>query len=332
MSVIRIGILGAARIVPMALTRPAAAVPEVEVAAIAARDKTRADAFARRHGIPHVFTSYADLVGSPDLDAVYIPLPNNLHCEWTVRALEAGKHVLCEKPLTSNAAEAAQAAEAARRTGRVLMEAFHWRYHPLAARAIDLLRSGRIGRIQHVETTLAFPLLSRGDIRFRLDLAGGSMMDAGCYAVHMLRHLSGEEPEVVSAKALLRSPDVDRYMTANLRFPGGATGRVTSSLFSSTLLKLSAVVKGEAGELRIFNPILPQLWHRLTVRTAQGKTHERVPGEPTYTCQLRAFVRAVTKGESVLTGPDDSIANMRVIDSIYTHAGLSLRGAARVGS
>jgi len=136
---LRIGILGAARIAPMALIRPARLVSEVEVTAIAARDEGRARKFAAKHGIPRVFPSYEALLEDRNVDAIYNPLPNGLHCEWTIRALESGKHVLCEKPIASNASEARQMADAAAKTGRELVEAFHWRYHPLATRVLEIL-------------------------------------------------------------------------------------------------------------------------------------------------------------------------------------------------
>ena len=142
---LRFGILGAARIAPMALVRPAREGTGVEVVAVAARDERRARAFARRHRIPRTHGSYAALLADPEVDAVYVPLPNSLHAEWTIRALEAGKHVLCEKPLASNAAEAALVIEAAQRSGRLLIEAFHWRHHPLAARMREIVTSGELG-------------------------------------------------------------------------------------------------------------------------------------------------------------------------------------------
>ena len=140
---LRFGILGAARIAPMALIQPARRVPEAQVVAIAARDGAKARAFAAKHGIPRVHESYDALLADPELDAIYNPLPNGLHCEWTIRALRAGKHVLCEKPIASNASEAQQMADAARETGRVLVEAFHWRYHPLAKRVRICSRAAR---------------------------------------------------------------------------------------------------------------------------------------------------------------------------------------------
>jgi predicted dehydrogenase len=325
MTQVRFGVLGAARITPSALFRPARAVDEVEVVAIAARDRTRASETAGKWGIPRVHDSYQQVIEEPDVDAVYIPLPNGLHAQWTLAAIAAGKHVLCEKPFTSNAAQAREVAQAAAATDLVVMEAFHYRYHPLMARALDLLREGAVGEVTRVETELSFPLPRFSDIRYSYELAGGALMDAGCYAVHCLRTLGPGEPTVVRAKAKLQSSTVDRAMTAELRFDSGATGQVRCSMWSSRLLGVSAKVRGTVGEMRIFNYLAPQAYNRLAVRAQGRRRSERVKGEPTYTCQLRAFAAAVRDGGPVLTPPSDSIANMTVIDAIYEAAGLPLR-------
>ena len=323
---LRIGVLGAARITPQALLKPARKVEGVRVTAVAARDPARARQFAQKHGIPTVQQSYDALLADPNVDAIYNPLPNSLHCEWSIRALDAGKHVLCEKPLASNAVEAEQMAAAARRSGRVLFEAFHYRYHPLATRAREIVASGRLGRIRHIEATMCIPLPIPGNIRYRYDLAGGATMDVGCYTISLVRHLAGAEPEVVQAEARLSSPQVDRWMCADMRFPDGSSARIRCSLFSATLLRVSARVQGDDGELSILNPYAPQFPHRLRVRTANGTTDERFPGDATYVHQLRAFAGAVRSGAPILTGPDDAIANMRVIDAVYEKAGLQRRG------
>jgi predicted dehydrogenase len=325
-SPLRIGILGAARIAPMALVRPARDVPEARVAAIAARDRQRADRFAARHGIPRVHASYQALLDDPELDAVYIPLPNGLHCEWSVRALESGKHVLCEKPIASNAAEATHMAEVAEKTGHVLVEAFHWRCHPLATRMREVVRS-ELGEIRHIEATTCIPLLIPGDIRYRYELGGGALMDIGSYAVNMVRFLAGAEPEVVSAQATTLSPKVDRALRAELRFADGRTGRVTCSLLSRRLLSLGIRVLGSHGTLSVFNPLAPHFHHRLTVKTATSRRVEHLRGEPTYTSQLRAFVAHARGSPRITTDARDGVANMRVIDAIYRAAGLPLRGA-----
>jgi predicted dehydrogenase len=322
-AILRIGVLGAARITPAALIRPARSVPEVQIAAVAARDPGRAAAFAARHKIQTIHSSYAELLADRSIGAVYIPLPNGLHAEWTLRAIAAGKHVLCEKPMTSNATEAAQVAEAAANAGVVVTEAFHYRYHPLISRVLELVPT--LGELRHVETRLCFPLPRFGDIRYSYELGGGAMMDAGCYTVHALRTLAGAEPEVVAARAALRSSQVDRAMVADYRFPGGATGRTTASLWSRHVLSLSAKVLGERGSLTIFNYVMPQFFHRLTVKVDGRTRRERVPGEATYVYQLRAFAKAVGGGPN-LTPAADAVRNMRVIDAVYTAAGLKPRG------
>jgi predicted dehydrogenase len=327
---LRFGVLGAASIAPTALFKPARAVDGVEVRAIAARDPRRAAQAAAKWRVPTVHADYAAVINDPAVDAVYIPLPNSLHAQWTLAAIRAGKHVLCEKPFTSNAVQAqaiAEAADAARAAdGVVVMEAFHYRYHPLMTRVLGLLADSVIGRIHHVEAELSFPLPKFSDIRYRLDLAGGALMDAGCYAVHCVRQLGSGEPTVVDATAKLRSPGVDRAMTAWLRFPDGATGRVTCSMWSRRLLSVSAKAVGDQGEIRITNFVAPQIFNRLTVRTRAARWSERVAGEPTYNCQLRAFAAAVRDGAEVLTPPSDAVANMRVIDDCYLAAGLRPRG------
>lgn len=322
---VRIGVLGAATIAPTAVIRPARSSTVAEVVAVAARSAERAQAFADKHGIARVHGSYEDLLADPAVDAVYNPLPNGLHGKWTLAALEAGKHVLCEKPFTANAAEAAEVARAADASGLVVMEAFHYRYHPLALRVAEIVRSGVLGPLRHVEATVAFPLPKFSDIRYDYSLAGGALMDAGCYAVHMARLLGGEEPEVKSAKALLRGPSIDRAMRASLRFPSGHTGSVRTSLWSSTVLKLSMKAIGENGTLSVLNPLGPQFFHRLSLRLKDKKSVETFGRHPTYAYQLDAFTGAVLHGRPFPTTADDAVRNMTVIDSIYRAAGLPLR-------
>jgi predicted dehydrogenase len=322
---LRIGILGAARIAPLALVNPAKGNAEVVVAAVAARDASRAQAFAAKHDIARVHQNYETLIADPDLDAVYIPLPNGWHGRWTRAAVAAGKHVLCEKPFTANAAEAREIAELGAKSDRVVMEAFHYRYHPLSLRVEQIIASGELGKLERVEAALCFPLPKFSDIRYNYSLAGGATMDAGCYAVHMVRTFGGSTPEVVSAQAKLRDSQIDRAMTAELRFAAGHTGRARCSMWSSRLLQINAHVVGDQGELRVLNPVTPQFFHRLSVRSAGGKRVERFPRRASYAYQLDAFVGAVLRGETVKTTPEDAIENMTVIDSIYRAAGLPLR-------
>jgi predicted dehydrogenase len=322
---VRIGILGAARIAPLAIVKPAQANADVVVTAVAARDGTRARAFAAKHGIARVDDDYQSLIENPDVDAVYIPLPNGLHGKWIRAALKAGKHVLCEKPFTANAAEASAIAELAATSDRVVMEAFHYRYHPLTLAIEEILSSGELGRLQRVEATLCFPLPKFSDIRYDYSLAGGATMDAGSYVVHMARTFGGSTPEVVSAQAKLRGPEIDRAMTAELRFEEGHTCRVHCSMWSSNLLQMSAKVIGDRGELRVLNPVTPQLFHRLSVRASGDRRVMRFPRRASYAYQLDAFVASILRGDPVKTSPRDSVENMTVIDSIYRAAGLPIR-------
>ncbi|HEX3778214.1 MAG TPA: Gfo/Idh/MocA family oxidoreductase [Pseudonocardiaceae bacterium] len=326
---LRIGILGAARISANSIIAPASTNNEVEITAVAARDPQRAKEYAAKHGIPKVAGSYEELVADPEIDAIYNPLPNGLHGRWTLAAIAAGKHVLCEKPFTANAEEARVVAEAAEKAGLVVMEAFHYRYHPLAQRMRDVVESGELGKLQVVEASFCFPLPKFSDIRYNFDLAGGALMDAGCYAVHMVRLLGGAstggEPDVVRAEAKLHGTAVDRAMRADLRFPAGHTGRIRCSMWSSDVFKISARAIGEHGELSVLNPLAPQMWHRLSLRTKEGKRTEHLSRRASYAYQLDAFAAAVLRGEPVLTPPADAIANMTIIDSIYTAAGLPIR-------
>jgi predicted dehydrogenase len=327
---LRIGVLGAARIAPNALIKPAREVPEVAVAAVAARDPERARAFAAKHGIPRVVADYQSLVEDPELDAVYNPLPNGLHARWTEAALAAGKHVLCEKPFTANADEARRVAATQAGTGLVVLEAFHYRYHPLAERVIAIARD-ELGPIRRVETNMCFPLPRFGDIRYQYDLAGGALMDAGCYALHFLRQLAPGEPTVIGAAArtVAKDPRVDRAMVVDLRFPDGAIGRARTSMWSRQLLNISARVIGERGEARVVNFVAPQYFHRLTSTVDGQRRVERVPGDATYTYQLRAFAGAVRGEPTNLTPVTDSIATMTLIDAAYDAAGLPRRGVPR---
>jgi predicted dehydrogenase len=295
------------------------------VVAVAARDRTRAEEFARKHQIPRVLGSYAELVGDPDIDAVYNPLPNGLHGYWTIAALRAGKHVLCEKPFTANADEARTVAEATNANpGLVVMEAFHYQYHPFAKRLVEIVRSGELGNVTNIDVSFSAPLWKKGDIRYQLPLAGGATMDMGCYPVSLLRLLA-PGPRVISAEAKLSSPGVDRAMDAHFSLPDGGRAHIGCSMFSSSVLRLHAEVTADNGKISVFNPFSPQHGHRMKVTTSLGTRKERFSRRPTYDYQLEAFVAAVEDGASFPTTAVDAIRTMELIDAIYTAAGLPLR-------
>jgi predicted dehydrogenase len=325
---LRIGLLGAAKIAPSAIVTPAKSVPEVSLVSVAARDPARAKEFATKHNIPRVHDSYDAMIADPGIDALYIPLPNGLHGQWAIKAAKAGKHVLCEKPIAANAEEATAMAQAAREAGKVLMEAFHYRYHPLAQRMADIVAGGELGEIRHVQSSMCFPLPLFKDIRYNFNLGGGAMMDAGCYAVHFARLLGGPDPDVVSAVPKLLNPNIDRAMETQLRFKSGATGTVSVSMWSWKLLNISCSVTGSLGKMHVFNPVMPQAYHRLTVKTDTGKRTENLGDRPTYLYQLEAFADACLRGKPVLTSAEDGIVNMSIIDDIYRAAGMPVRRPA----
>jgi predicted dehydrogenase len=321
---IRFGILGAARIAPDALIKAAHKVPEAEVVAVAARDPKRAQEFAATNKIPRVLATYEDLVNDPELDAIYNPLPNSLHCEWTIAALRAGKHVLCEKPLASNAAEAERMSKAADETGKILGEAFHYRYHPLADRVRALIGDGTLGRLIHVEGQFSVPI-PETNIRFDYNLAGGATMDLGCYPLHMIHYFSGLTPRVISAKAETGPKNIDIAMDVDLELAGGVTARMTCAMKKDSVINATFMARGERGELRVINPIAPQRGHQLTLKTNAGEKSETVPGDSTFTHQLRAFVKAVRGEAKFPTDGPEGVINMRVIDDVYRAAGLPPR-------
>jgi predicted dehydrogenase len=323
---LRIGVLGAARITPMALLAPARRTGVAEIVAVAARDRERARRFAAHHGIPGVADDYDALLARPDVEAVYNPLPNSHHAPWTIRALAAGKHVLCEKPFAVSAAEARTMAAAATTHGRVLMEAFHYRYHELFAAVLAAVRGGEVGALRHLEARFVIPIVQRTDIRWRRDLAGGALMDTGCYTMSMLRHVTGAEPAVVRAEARWTRGGVDRWMQADLRFPDGVTGRLTCGLLAFPPVAIALDVRGTAGAVHAFNPVAPQFLNRLRITTPAGSRARRVGGEPSYDRQLRAFVAGVREGRPFPTDPADAIANMAAIDAVYAVAGRANSG------
>ena len=324
-SPVRIGVLGAAAIVPQALTNPTRSVPEASVVAIAARDPARAKSFARKHHISRVHQTYNDLINDPDIDAIYNPLPNSLHAEWTIRALQAGKHVLCEKPFASNAQEAEEMAKVASETGLVLSEAFAYRYHPLTARIKEIIANGELGKIQYIDAQFCFLLPAPNNIRFNYELAGGALMDCGCYPVSLIRHLAESEPTVERAEARLFAPQVDRRMSADLSFADGRTAHLACDLLSPRLFRSSLKVQGDQGKLHVMNPYHPHWFNWLSVHGRNGSYAKHIAGKNVYTLQLRAFIKAIRGEMRLNTDPSDAIGNMHVIDAIYEKAGLRQR-------
>ena len=342
MDLLRIGTLGSSRISLPALIEPAASVAEVTVAAVAARDKLRADAFALRHGIPAAYGSYEALLADPDIDAIYNPLPNSLHGPWTLQAIAAGKHVLCEKPFASNADEAAQVADAAAASGLVVMEAMHYRYHPLTRRLSELV--AELGPVQHLQCWTSFAIADPDDIRYDFDLGGGALMDGGCYAIDCLRLLGASEgqsePSVTAAladpcpPAPGRGPEAvaDRSMAVRLAFPGGATGWFESSFTRDGEFRADVHAICRDGQVRLENFIFPHKGRLVATRNGSVVADEQGGGDSTYVGQLRAFAAAIAAGDGpVPTSAAHAVVTMRLIDDAYRAADLLPRPAKGQG-
>jgi predicted dehydrogenase len=327
--VIRFGILGAARIAPLALIQPAALLPGVSVAAVAASSVEKAQAFADEHNIATASESYAALVESPHLDAIYNALPPNLHEQWSLAALRAGKHVLCEKPFSLNALQAGRMVTAANASQKVLIEAFHYRFHPFFERVLELVTSNVIGGIRHIDAQFDVRIPYRSS-EFRHDpvLGGGALMDLGCYPAHWVRTLMGSEPRVVHAECVRSEAGVDVATRASLRFPDGATAGIATAMDATAAEQHYArvVIEGEKGRLILENPIAPHNGNKIITEVDGEIRSESVAGESTYYYQLQHFVAVIEGSETPLTGGQDAINNMQLIDNIYTAAGFERPG------
>lgn len=325
---IRFGALGAAHITPRALVYPCLDEPQASIYAIAARDRARAEAFAYHHRIPVVLETYEEVITHPKVDAVYIALPISAHREWTIRALRAGRHVLCEKSMALNAVEAREMADVAKETGLVLMDAFHYRYHPVFMRAREIVDSGELGRIERVQGAFHIPVRAgNDDIRLNYRTGGGVTMDIGCYPVSWVRHITGEEPEAVSAEAEVGQPDVDLRLDAKMRFPSGIAARTSGDMRPDARFKAELVVEGVRGVMTVRNPLVPQTGHRITVEVDGERREETRDRRPTYGYQLDAFLEAVTTGVPPVTDGEDGVRQMQAIDACYRAAGLPPRGS-----
>ncbi|MBT2416403.1 Gfo/Idh/MocA family oxidoreductase [Streptomyces sp. ISL-22] len=325
---LRVGVLGAARITELSLVGPARTTGH-RLVAVAARDRSRAEAFAEEHDVERVVDSYADLLADPEVEVVYNPLANGLHGPWNLAALAAGKHVLTEKPSASNAEEAAEVREAAAKAGTVFMEAFHYLFHPVTRRLHELLASGELGELQRVETLVAIPAPDDADPRWSLTLAGGAVMDLGCYSLHAVRMLApwaGGAPRLVSARGGERAgaPGVDEWLDADLEFPGGATASARCHMAYGEL-EMSCRIVGSRGEAFAPNFVLPHRDDRVVVRTPDGERTERLGTRSSYTYQLEALAAHIRRDAPLPLDADDALATMSLIDDAYRAAGFEPR-------
>ena len=319
----RIGILGAAGIAPQAIIEPARRRGDVVVQAVASRRPGMAADYAKRHQIAVAHDGYEALLADPGIDIVYNALPPSEHARWSIAALEAGKHVLCEKPFAMNATEAEAMVAVAQRTGRHLLEAFHDRYHPVFLHLLALRNDGLLGAIKTVKAEFAVTIpFDPASIRHDPAAGGGALMDLGCYPVHWVRTMLGEEPEMVVAASGTRNQlGVDESITATLRFPSGVLADVSCGMGRNTPFKALLTVHCANGRVEIENPVLPHKGHSVRERLDGGLRQHTLAGGTTYDYQLAALLGVLAGTAPPLTGGADAIGNMAAIDAIYAKAG-----------
>lgn len=312
---LRIGILGAARVATYAMIAAAKDVEGVEVAGVAARDPARAKAYAQTHGIPSVYADYDALIASSDIDAVYNALPPNLHAQWSIAALQAGKPVLCEKPFALSVADVEAMLAAEEKNGLLLMEAQHTYYHPRHARIREVVQNGILGKIIRISAQFDVPIdETPGEIRWDGKVGGGALWDLGVYPVFWLRATMGEEPKLVSSAHRLHERGADIETEAEFVFASGAVGSITCSIQRAFAAWLK--VEGDKGSLFVPNPLSPPNNQSLTLEIDSKSVTEDFTGRATYVFQLEAFRDAVLKGTSVHTRGDDSMRTIQLLSDI----------------
>ena len=307
----RLGLLSTARINGAILTA-AAASDDVDVVAVGSRSRLRAARYARRHGIPRAHGSYEALLADPEVDAVYVSLPNGMHAEWTTRALEAGRHVLCEKPFSPRPDEVERCFDLAEERGLVLSEAFMWRHHPQAAKLAELVHGGAIGELRTITAVFSFVLDRSGDPRWEPDLDGGALMDVGCYCVSGARLLAGE-PERVTGEAVRAPSGVDVRFDGRLEFAGDVTAAFSCALDRPPESRLTAV--GADGEVT-----LPDPWHGHdpVIELRRDGAVERIDVEraDSYRLELEDIAAAIRDARPPRLGRDDALGQARVLEAL----------------
>ncbi len=309
------GILSTARINSLFIAG-ARQSPEVQLAAVASRDLSRAEEYAREHRIERAHGSYEALLGDPEVEAVYIPLPNSLHIEWTVRALEAGKHVLGEKPLSRRVADVERAFDTAERQGRLLMEGFMYRHNPQTHRLIELIGQGAIGNLRMIRSAFSFAARDPSDVRLSKALDGGGLMDVGCYCVSGSRLIAGE-PQRVSAEQVIGGDGVDIVFAATMRFGDDVLGYFDAGMALATRDELEVV--GEDGSLFLDDP-----WHcRVPViELRRDDAVEKIIIEPvdSYLLEAENLSAAIRGQAEPLLGRSDAVGQARTIEALYEAA------------
>jgi D-xylose 1-dehydrogenase (NADP+, D-xylono-1,5-lactone-forming) len=313
------GILGTANIGRAAVIPAIQASTTGDVAAVASRDGQKGAEFAARLGIPKSYGSYEALLDDPAIDAVYIPLPNSLHCDWTIKAAQAGKHVLCEKPLALNAVQCQAMDAAARESGVLLMEAFMYRFHPRTEKAVELVRAGALGPLQIIQSSFTFRLTRPDNIRWQADLGGGALMDVGSYCVNISRTLADAEPVAVQATARWAASGVDEQLAGTLRFADGLMAQFDCAL--TLARRESYVAAGPEGYYYAPAAFLPGKEEVSLYEFRDRKeTQHQSPGCDEYRLMVEHFAECVLMRKQPRYTPMEAAANMRVIEALYQSA------------
>jgi predicted dehydrogenase len=288
----------------------------VELFAVASRDQAAAERYAAEHGLARAYGSYEALLADPEVEAVYISLPNGMHAEWATRALEAGKHVLCEKPLSRRPDEVRALFELADRRDRLLMEAFMYRHNPQTQRLLELVRDRAVGPLRMIAASFSFNTGTGANIRLERSLDGGALMDVGCYCVNGIRALAGE-PERVSAEQITGGDGVDVTFAAALRMPGGVLAHFDAGLALAPRHSLEVV--GEDGALFVADP-----WHcrapGIELRRPEGTERIAIEAIDSYGLEAENFSRAVRGQGRPLLGREDALGQARAIEALYASA------------
>ncbi len=313
---IRLGLLSTANINGQ-IEAGAAATERVDVVAVASRDGARAEEYARAHGIERAHGSYEALLEDPAVDAIYVSLPNSLHHPWTLRALAAGKHVLCEKPYSRHPAEVEEAFDAAEAAGLVLAEAFMYRHHPQTRMLKELVDRGAIGRLRTIRSSFSFMLTDPENVRLRADLEGGSLLDVGCYCVSGSRLLAGE-PERLRGEAVLAATGVDRAFHGTMRFAGDVVAQFDASFAAPPFQRLEAV--GEEATLVATAPWRVDLGGVVELRRDGAVERVDVPEASAYRLELENLADAIEGREPSLLGREDALGQARALDALLRSA------------
>ena len=316
---VRWGVLSTSNIGLKVVAPAIARADGAELVGIASRTAGRAAEAAARLGLQRSYASYEDLLADPDIDAVYIPLPNSLHKEWTVKALAAGKHVLCEKPLAASAAECIEMHSASLAANRFVMEAFMYRHHPRMLAARELIASGRLGQVRVVRSAFGFTVSDPLNIRFRPDLAGGALMDVGCYCVDVARFLLDAEPITANAQAVWSDSDIDLHLSGQLNF---GTANLVFDCSLDTVRQEFVEVVGTEGTMRIDAAFLPgtgDVEIQLNTRAGGAETL-RFAGIDEYRLMAEHFSRAVLNGKDPGQSALNAAGGLAAIEALHRSA------------